>query len=81
MDLLEREAALEELDAALDAAARGEGRVALVSGEAGIGKTALIEQFVRAAPMPNAACCGARATRSSHRVRSDRCTTCRSRRR
>ena len=47
MDLLEREAALEELDAALDAAARGEGRVALVSGEAGIGKTALIEQFVR----------------------------------
>jgi predicted ATPase/DNA-binding CsgD family transcriptional regulator len=45
--LLQRETQLHELDAALQEAASGEGRVALVSGEAGIGKTSLIEQFVR----------------------------------
>src|SRR5262245_49152019 len=45
MDLLERDHALRELDAALADAVRGEGRVVLVSGEAGIGKTALAERF------------------------------------
>jgi DNA-binding CsgD family transcriptional regulator len=45
MDLLERDACLRELDRALAEAAGGAGRVALVSGEAGIGKTALVERF------------------------------------
>ena len=48
VDLLERDLALGELDAALGDASRGEGRVALVSGEAGIGKTLLLERFARA---------------------------------
>lgn len=61
MDLLEREAAWRELDAALNDAAAGQGRVALVSGEAGIGKTVLVEQF-------------ARARRCSRRGRSALCT-------
>jgi DNA-binding CsgD family transcriptional regulator len=47
MELLEREGPLRELEAALAEAANGAGRVALVSGEAGIGKTALIERFAR----------------------------------
>jgi DNA-binding CsgD family transcriptional regulator len=48
VDLLERDVTLRELDAALAGALRGEGQVALVSGEAGIGKTALITRFARA---------------------------------
>src|SRR5262245_51230465 len=46
--LLEREAPLHVLNAALKAAAAGSGRVVLVSGEAGIGKTALVDQFTHA---------------------------------
>lgn len=42
MTLLERAPALESLATALAEAAAGEGRVALVYGEAGIGKTSLI---------------------------------------
>lgn len=45
MVLLEREPQLAILDSALDEVRRGSGRVALVSGEAGIGKTALVEHF------------------------------------
>jgi DNA-binding CsgD family transcriptional regulator/tetratricopeptide (TPR) repeat protein len=45
--LLEREAALEALAAAVGEAAAGQGCVALVYGEAGIGKTALVEHFTR----------------------------------
>ena len=45
MDLLERDACLRELDAALTDAVGGQGSVALVSGEAGIGKTALVRHF------------------------------------
>jgi AAA ATPase domain/Bacterial regulatory proteins, luxR family len=45
MGLLERDACLDALDRALQDAASGAGRVALVSGEAGIGKTALVEWF------------------------------------
>lgn len=45
MQLLERDEALRELNAALKDAAAGQGRTVLVSGEAGIGKTALIERF------------------------------------
>jgi predicted ATPase len=48
MTLLEREPALEALAAALAEAAAGKGCVALVYGEAGIGKTALVEHFTRA---------------------------------
>jgi DNA-binding CsgD family transcriptional regulator len=47
MNLLERENALQELDTALREAAVGEGRVIFVRGEAGIGKTSLIEHFNR----------------------------------
>jgi DNA-binding CsgD family transcriptional regulator/tetratricopeptide (TPR) repeat protein len=43
MELLERETALAEVQAALADAAAGEGRVVLVAGEAGVGKTSLVE--------------------------------------
>lgn len=45
MRLLERGPALEQLDSHLDAARRGDGRVVLVVGEAGIGKTSLVREF------------------------------------
>jgi DNA-binding CsgD family transcriptional regulator len=45
VDLLEREAFLERLGSLLDEVRSGEGRLALVTGEAGIGKTALIGTF------------------------------------
>lgn len=45
MKLLERESYLAELDVALAQADSGAGRIALVSGEAGIGKTSLIAEF------------------------------------
>lgn len=44
-ELLEREEHLDELTAVLDEVAGGKGRVVLVGGEAGIGKTALVERF------------------------------------
>ncbi len=46
-ELLERDAQLSELSALLETARSGEGRIALVYGEAGIGKTALLTQFTR----------------------------------
>jgi DNA-binding CsgD family transcriptional regulator len=46
MELLEREHALAALVEARDAAARGSGRVAFVTGEPGIGKTSLVGRFV-----------------------------------
>src|SRR5262245_51884824 len=46
MELLERGEYLAGLEAALAEARGGAGRMALVSGEAGIGKTTLIEAFV-----------------------------------
>jgi DNA-binding CsgD family transcriptional regulator len=45
--MLEREAALGALREALNAARAGSGRVALVSGEAGIGKTTVVRAFAR----------------------------------
>jgi DNA-binding CsgD family transcriptional regulator len=48
MELLERGSQLAELDRTFAAAAGGDGRTALVFGEAGIGKTALVEHFVSA---------------------------------
>lgn len=50
MDLLERHAQLEELAQHLRTAATQAGRVAFVSGEAGAGKSALIELFAQQAP-------------------------------
>lgn len=47
MTLLERESACHELDQALQSVVDGAGQIALISGEAGIGKTSLITQFVR----------------------------------
>jgi DNA-binding CsgD family transcriptional regulator len=44
-DLLEREMHLAELHRAVGEAAGGRGRTVLISGEAGIGKTSLIERF------------------------------------
>ena len=46
MELLEREQALAGLAEAHQAAARGDGRVVVVAGEPGIGKTALVTRFV-----------------------------------
>src|SRR5438067_13557322 len=48
MDLLEREVVLNQLNSALGETAHGVGRVTLISGEAGIGKTALVREFTRA---------------------------------
>ncbi|MBI5564468.1 MAG: AAA family ATPase, partial [Chloroflexi bacterium] len=47
MTLLEREPCLAALQATLAEARAGSGRVVFVSGEAGIGKTSLLEQFTR----------------------------------
>src|SRR3954466_9835404 len=46
MELLERDHDLEVLAAALAGAIAGQGRIALVSGEAGIGKTSFVDRFV-----------------------------------
>jgi DNA-binding CsgD family transcriptional regulator len=46
VELLERERALADLDAALAAARAGRGRVALVSGGAGLGKTSVVRAFL-----------------------------------
>jgi DNA-binding CsgD family transcriptional regulator len=48
--LLEREAFLASLAEDLESAASGTGRTVLVSGEAGIGKTSLLEGFISAKP-------------------------------
>jgi DNA-binding CsgD family transcriptional regulator len=48
MDLLEREPILAALDGLLRDAAGGAGRIAAVSGEAGAGKTSVVEHFVAA---------------------------------
>jgi predicted ATPase len=50
MVLLERDAPLSQLREMLVEARRGRGRVALVIGEAGIGKTSLVDAFCAAAP-------------------------------
>ena len=50
MELLERGSHLDALNAVLVEAVAGNGRVALVSGEAGIGKTALVERLAAQLP-------------------------------
>lgn len=47
MELLEREQHLAQLEEHLRQAARGHGRLVLVGGEAGVGKTALVDTFAR----------------------------------
>ncbi len=47
MEILERDAQLAHLAALYAQAARGDGMCALIHGEAGIGKTTLVRQFVR----------------------------------
>ena len=48
MDLLDREDHLAQLDEHLRQAAAGEGRMVFVGGEAGVGKTSLVDAFCRA---------------------------------
>jgi predicted ATPase len=48
MPLLERDSELDRLTAALAEAASGQGRIALIGGEAGIGKTTFITRFLAA---------------------------------
>jgi predicted ATPase len=62
MALLERELPLTSLADYADQARRGEGRVVLVAGEAGVGKSALLEQF--AADQADARWCWGHATGS-----------------
>src|ERR1700748_681457 len=47
MDLLERQFQLSELTRLLRQAGASAGKIALVSGEAGAGKSALVEEFAR----------------------------------
>src|SRR5882724_11114825 len=47
MDLLERETHLDALNAWLDDVSTGCGCIVLVAGEAGIGKTSLLQQFAK----------------------------------
>src|SRR5262245_5044870 len=47
--LLNRERELSQLDGALDGALRGRGQVVLTSGEPGIGKTTLVQEFAATA--------------------------------
>lgn len=49
-DLVERDAPLAALEAAYEAATAGSGQVVLVSGEPGIGKTALVARFASGLP-------------------------------
>jgi ATP/maltotriose-dependent transcriptional regulator MalT len=49
MEFLERDAELEAMDDALDEAAEGHGSVIVVAGEAGIGKTRLVNEFIDSA--------------------------------
>ena len=60
MELLEREQLLTQLEEHLRQAAAGHGRVVLVGGEAGVGKTALVDEFCRrvagVAPALRASC-------------------------
>src|ERR1700687_1130827 len=46
MELLERDEDLQLLAGALEEAVAGHGRIALVNGEAGIGKTAFVDCFI-----------------------------------
>jgi DNA-binding CsgD family transcriptional regulator/tetratricopeptide (TPR) repeat protein len=51
MQIIERDSFLTALKQDAEAASAGTGQTLLISGEAGIGKTSLLEQFVREAPV------------------------------
>lgn len=79
MDLLERERCLADLAEWLGSSGQHGGCIALLAGEAGIGKSALLEEFCKRQDALRAlwgAC-----ERSSPRARSLLCMTLRSRRR
>jgi predicted ATPase len=58
-DLLERDHLLARLRAAHDTAAGGRGRLVLVAGEAGVGKTSLVRRFCEELPDTNGVLWGA----------------------
>ena len=78
MHLLERDDFLGSLAEYADAARGGESRLVLVAGEAGVGKTTLLEAL-RDPAHRRALVGGAAATARSPRSRSGRCSTSRSR--
>jgi predicted ATPase len=47
--LIERESSLQSLQAVAHACREGQGRIVILSGEAGIGKTSLLREFERTA--------------------------------
>lgn len=59
MDLLERKAYLDTLNGLHQHAARGLGRMLLLGGEAGVGKTSLVQQFARQSRPPERVLIGA----------------------
>src|SRR5690242_7172820 len=59
VELLERDSFLLTLDDLLSQATAGHGRVALISGEAGIGKTSLVERFLEQRQAPTRTLWGA----------------------
>lgn len=69
MDLLERDAPLALINDTFDRVRTGQGALALVSGEAGIGKTSFVTDFVEL-QRSFARIYRALATRSSRRARS-----------
>ena len=74
MELFGRRAETAALDRLLDRAADGAGGGLVMWGEPGIGKTALLEHAVEAAPTPS--CCDAGAAGWKRGSRSRRCTSC-----
>lgn len=68
MHPLAREGPLATPGSGLHDAGNGIGRIALVVGEAGIGKTALVDDFLPGSP-PRSDACGVRATRSRRPAR------------
>src|SRR5688572_16449697 len=52
MELLERKAYLDTLEGLHQEAAKGHGRMLLLGGEAGVGKTSLIQEFVSQSQAP-----------------------------
>jgi predicted ATPase len=66
MELLERQGELEELARHLRDSAGTAGRLTLICGEAGVGKSALVEQFARQAQRPVRLLCDRLEVPASH---------------